>query len=85
MSSLGAVPKKHCQDKWCLILDLSHPKGTSVNDGIDRTLCSLTYMKVDDVVQHVGFLGKGCLLAKVDLKLPSTISQYTLSTGIFWG
>ena len=49
VSSLGTVPKKHCQDKWDLILDLSHPKGASVNDGIDHTLCSLTYMKVDDV------------------------------------
>ena len=25
VSSLGTVPKKHCQDKWRLILDLSHP------------------------------------------------------------
>jgi len=58
VSSQGAVPKKHCQDKWRLILDLSHPNGTSMNDGIDRTLCSLTYMKVDDVVQPVLFLGK---------------------------
>ena len=53
VSSLGAVPKKHCLDKWRLIYDLSHPKGASVNDGIDCTLCSLTYMKVDDVVQQV--------------------------------
>ena len=68
VSSLGAVPKKHCLDKWRLILDLSHPKGASVNDGIDRTLCSLTYMKVDDVVQQVLSLGKGTLLAKVDIE-----------------
>ena len=40
-----------------------HSEGTSVNDGIDCTLCSLTYMKVDSVVQQVW---KGCLLAKID-------------------
>ena len=33
ISSLGAIPKKHSVDKWRLILDLSHPKGSSVNDG----------------------------------------------------
>ena len=67
-SSLGAVPKKHCIDKWRLILDLSHPKGASVNDGIARNLCSLSYMKVDDVVQQVLQLGRGALLAKIDIE-----------------
>ena len=68
ISSLGVVPKKHSTNKWRLILDLSHPKGTSVNDGINRSLCSLTYMKVDDVVRHVLTLGKHCLLAKIDIE-----------------
>ena len=68
VSSLGAVPKKHSPNKWRLILDLSHPKGQSINDGIDRKLCSLTYMKVDDVVQKVLSLGKGTLLAKIDIE-----------------
>ncbi len=68
ISSLGAVPKKHTQNKWRLILDLSHPKNTSVNDGIDRTICSLSYMKVDDVVQKILSLGKGCQLAKIDIE-----------------
>ena len=68
ISSLGAVPKKHSANKWRLILDLSHPKGCSVNDGIDRKLCSLSYMKVDDVVQNVLSLGKGSLLAKIDIE-----------------
>lgn len=43
ISSLGAVPKKHSNNKWRLILDLSHLRGSSVNDGISRNLCSLTY------------------------------------------
>ncbi len=68
ISSLGAVPKKHSEDKWRLILDLSHPKASSVNDGIDRSICSLTYMKVDDTVQQVLSMGKGALLAKIDVE-----------------
>ena len=68
VSSLGAVPKKHSIDKWRLILDLSHPVGTSVNDGIDPALRSLTYMKVDYAVQHVLALRRGCQLAKIDIE-----------------
>ena len=66
-SSLGAIPKKH-SDKWRLILDLSHPLGCSVNDGIDRKICSLSYMRVDDVVQEVLSRGRGCQLAKIDIE-----------------
>ena len=38
-----------------------------MNDGIPKSLCSLTYMKVNDVVQHILHLGHGCLLAKMDI------------------
>ena len=65
-SCLGVIPKKH-SDKWHLIVDLSHPKGHSVNDGIDHA-CSLTYMKVDQLVQRVLLLGRGCQLAKIDIE-----------------
>ena len=68
ISSLGAVPKKHSENKWRLILDLSHPKASSVNDGISRDLCSLTYMRVDDVVHKVLSMGRGALLAKIDIE-----------------
>ena len=68
ISSLGTVPKKHTRNKWRLILDLSHPQGNSINDGIARTLCSLIYMHVDDVVQHILQTGKGSLLAKIDIE-----------------
>ena len=60
---------QYCQDKWYLILNLSNPKDTSVNGGIDYTLCSLTYVKMDSVVQQVcTFLGKECFLAKIDIE-----------------
>ena len=38
----GVIPKKH-PGKWRLIVDLSHPRGRSVNDGIEKELCSLSY------------------------------------------
>ena len=37
----GVIPKPHQQGKWRLIVDLSHPEGSSVNDGIPPELCSL--------------------------------------------
>ena len=52
-------------------MDLSHPKGNSVNDGIDRAYCSLSYIKVDKIVQSVLFLGRGCQLAKIDIHVES--------------
>ena len=67
-SSLGAVPKKHSINKWRLILDLSHPNGHSVNDGISRSLCSLSYTKVDHTVQKILSSGQGTLLAKIDIE-----------------
>lgn len=42
------IPKRHRQNKWRLIVDLSSPEGHSVNDGIDSTTCSLSYVSVDD-------------------------------------
>ena len=67
VSNLSAIPKKH-SDKWRLILDLSHPAGHSINDGIDRCICSLSYIRVDEVVQRIISLGRGCQLAKIDIE-----------------
>ena len=39
--------------KWRLVVDLSSPKGNTVNDGIDRDLCSLTYLMIDQVAKKV--------------------------------
>ena len=33
-SRCGVIPKHHQSDIWHLIIDLSHPKGHRVNDGI---------------------------------------------------
>lgn len=47
-------------------MDLSSG-GNSVNDGVDRQLCSLSYASVDDAVRRIRRLGCGIALAKFDI------------------
>ena len=68
VSKLGVIPKKHQQGKWRLIVDLSSPKGASINDFIDPSFCSLTYASVEDAAAYVFSAGQGALLAKLDIK-----------------
>ena len=62
------IPKRHQANKWRLIVDLSSPKGGSVNDGVDRSLCSFDYIAVTDIGDVVLGLGRGALLAKSDIR-----------------
>ena len=66
-SPLGAVPKKS-SDKWCLILHLSYPEGSSINDGIPPDDFRLHYISVDTAIKHILALGHSCSLAKFDIK-----------------
>ena len=68
ISRFGVIPKKSQPGKWRLIVDLSHPKGSSVNDLIDPSVCSLTYVSVDEAANRVLQLGPGALMAKVDIQ-----------------
>ena len=67
-SRFGVIPKSGLPNKWRLIIDLSHPKGRSVNDGIPKYLCSMTYIKVDDAINQILRKGRGSLLAKIDVR-----------------
>lgn len=67
-SRFGAIQKNHNADIWRLIVDLSHPDGASVNDGIGKELCSLKYIKAYDVADAVLTMGQGAVLAKIDIK-----------------
>ena len=49
-------------------MDMSSPAGSSVNDGIEEALCSLTYVGVGDAVRGIVERGRGTQLAKVDIK-----------------
>ncbi len=42
-SRFGVIPKGS-SGKWRLIVDMSSPEGTSVNDGVSEHLTSLTYV-----------------------------------------
>lgn len=68
VSRFGVIPKGHQSNKWRLIVDLSHPKGRSVNDGIPKELCSMSYITIDNAIEKIVALGPGTLLAKIDVK-----------------
>ena len=68
ISRFGVIPKRHTPNKWRLVVDLSHPTGHSVNDGIPKTLCSLSYVTVDTAIGHILSMGLGALLAKIDVR-----------------
>ena len=64
-SGLGAAPKN---GKWRVILHLSAPHGSSVNDGILKEEFSLHHSSVDDAVGLLHTYGTGAIMAKSDLK-----------------
>ena len=64
----GAIPKKHKPEKWRLIMDLSSPAGSSINDGISSKWSSLSYVSIDYLLFLVLEAGKGSTLVKVDIK-----------------
>ena len=72
VSLLTSVPKRDSSERR-VIVDLSWPCGRSVNDGIPRNSffgdpVDLTYPIIDDIVDAVVSLGRGCLLYKRDLR-----------------
>ena len=68
VSCFGVIPKRHQPGKWRLILDLSCLAGHSVNDGIAGEHYSLQYMKVNDIIAGIMWLGWGSLMAKFDVQ-----------------
>ena len=47
---------------------MSFPQKAAVNDGIDESLCSLSYVGVGDAVKGIVVRGRGTQLVKVDIK-----------------
>jgi len=68
VSRFGVIPKRGQPGRWRLILDLSSSQNRSVNDGIDKELCSLKYASMDGAAGIIQEMGAGTLLAKVDLE-----------------
>ena len=67
-NAFGVIPKHHKPGKWRLIVDLSAPEGYSINDFIDKQLCSISYISINHVAEAILHLGQGALLAKADVK-----------------
>ena len=67
VNRIGVVPK-HAPGQWRLIVDLSYPEGLSVNDGICKQWCSLSYISVDTAARVVAQKGQRAQLAKIDIK-----------------
>ena len=72
VSPLNRVAKRDSQEQR-VIVDLSWPCGSSVNDGIPSgsflgELLVLTYHTIDAIVSAIVSLGRGCMLYKRDLR-----------------
>ena len=86
-SPIGAVPKSD-PNKFRIIMNLSAPRGNSINDYISKEDFSLSYISVDDAINHILDAGKGALLSKVDVEaafrcVPIKPEQWNL-TGFEW-
>ena len=68
VNRFGVIPKPHQPGKRRLIVDISEPMGENVNEGVNPTLCSLSYKTVDDAVRVILYEGRGTVLDKLDLE-----------------
>lgn len=75
VSPFGMIPKCHAVNNWHLIVDLSTPTGFSVNDGISKELCSLSYMSVDTIAEQIVSLGKGVMMTKIEVHIVDSSSS----------
>lgn len=87
VSPLGVIPKKQ-PGEFRMIHHLSFPQGGSVNDFIPQEFCSVNYATVDNAVQIIRRLGKGCAMAKTDVTsafriIPVHPADYHL-LGLYW-
>ncbi|KAM4770950.1 uncharacterized protein WCC33_002735 [Rhinophrynus dorsalis] len=67
VSPVGVVPKKEI-GKFRLIQHLSYPEEGSVNDALEKELCSVQYQSFDEALEIVKGVGPGAMLAKVDVE-----------------
>lgn len=67
VSPIGLTPKK-VPGEFRMIHHLSYPEGDSVNDHIDKNLCSVQYTSFDEAVFMLQDLGQNCKLFKMDIK-----------------
>ena len=67
INRFGVIPKAHKPGRWRLIMDLSHPQGFSVNDGVSAADSSMVYSLVDDAAHIISSLSRNAIMAKTDI------------------
>ena len=87
ISPLGVIPKK-TPGEFRMIHHLSYPKGASINDSIPPEFSTVKYASVDDAISIIQRQGKGCAMAKTDVRsafriVPVHPSDYPL-LGFQW-
>ena len=87
ISPHGVIPKK-TPGEFRMIHHLSYPKGASINDSIPPEFSSVKYASVDDAISLIQRHGKGCAMAKTDMRsafriVPVHPSDYPL-LGFQW-
>ena len=58
-----------------MIVHLSAPPDSSINDGIDKEQFTLCYATIDDAVHMINRLGSGYFLAKIDPIAPISANR----------
>lgn len=68
VSPLGLVPKRTGINDFRVIHHLSHPAGSSVNDGISDANRTVSYQSVDNAVKMILQYGRKSTLSKIDIE-----------------
>ena len=68
-----------------MIIDLSFPNGFSVNDGISDSEAHIKFSSVDDAIDMIIHCGRGCLMAKFDIKAAYRILPIHLEDRFLFG
>ena len=86
-SPLGLIPKKD-PNEYRLIHHLSFPEDSPVNDFIPDCCATVQYASIRDTSKSIKCIGRGCFMAKTDIKsafriIPIHPADYSLP-GIKW-
>ena len=84
VSPIGVVPKR-TPGAFRVIVDLSSPKGHSVNDNLCRHLTHVAYSSVEDAALAMYSLGLNTELAKIDVRSAYRIIPIHPSERVFLG
>ena len=87
VNRFGLIPKQQA-DEWRMIINLSFPRGGSVNDFIPDSEANVKYTYVDDAIKMIIKCGCGAMMAKFDIKSAYRIlpihTSYCSLFGMLW-